>query len=174
MSAASAFPDQDPYSAPAYNPAPPPKTYNPAPKAYAPRPNYKEEVDYPPQPYQFQYGVSAQEQGTNFKAVENQDAAGNVNGKAINAPLETFLLGMFFFFFQGGYEVQLPDGRLQTVKYIADGKNGFIAEVSYSGEPVYPPPPPGGYPGENGKRYEAPKYQPARPVYKPAPPVYEN
>ena len=83
MSAASAFPDQDPYSAPAAYPAPPPQNYRPAPQKYAPRPSYKEEPEYPPQPYEFQYGVSAQEQGTNFKAVENQDAAGNVNGKTL-------------------------------------------------------------------------------------------
>ena len=39
--------------------------------------------------------------------------------------------------------------------------NGFIADVSYSGEAVYPPAPAGGYPGEGTNVYEAsvPAYQ---------------
>lgn len=39
---------------------------------------------------------------------------------------------------RGEYRVQLPDGRLQIVKYTADWKNGFNADVSYQGEPNYP------------------------------------
>ena len=31
-----------------------------------------------------------------------------------------------------------PDGRIQHVKYTADHYNGYVAEVTYEGTPVYP------------------------------------
>ena len=46
----------------------------------------------------------------------------------------------------GQYQVLLPDGRVQIVRYSVDGYSGFVADVSYKGEPRYPP---------------APKYAPA-------------
>merc|ERR1712038_1421350 len=68
----------------------------------------------------------------------------------------------YSFTYGGSDTVSLPDGRIQTVTYNADHTNGFVADVSYSGEAVYPPAPAGGYPGE-AKTYAAPAY--AAPVY---------
>ena len=49
---------------------------------------------------------------------------------------------------RGEYRVQLPDGRTQIVTYTADWKNGFNAQVSYEGTPVFGPP--GGSGGGGG------------------------
>ena len=78
----------------------------------------------PPQPYSYEYGVADDYSKTNFKKTETQDAKGVVTGS---------------------FTIALPDGRIQTTRYTADHVNGFVAEVSYSGEPVYPPEPKGGY-----------------------------
>merc|ERR1711935_1186249 len=67
-------------------------------------------------PYSYQYGVA--DDYSNFNAAETADAAGNV---------------------QGSYTVALPDSRIQTVKYTSDNYNGYVADVSYEGTPVYPP-----------------------------------
>ena len=45
----------------------------------------------------------------------------------------------------GSFVVALPDGRVQTVSYTADHYNGFVAQVTYEGTPVYPEIPKGGY-----------------------------
>merc|ERR1711956_93318 len=37
----------------------------------------------------------------------------------------------------GSYSVNLPDGRIQTVNYHANDIDGYVAEVSYSGEAAY-------------------------------------
>jgi len=138
VGAAAAYPRPD--GPPAYGPPPPKYAPAPAPKYKpAPKPGYKPE-EYPPQPYQFEYGVSDQYTGTNFQAVENQNDAGSV---------------------VGSYKVNLPDGRVQTVTYTADDYGGFVADVKYEGTPQYPPEPAEGY----GNSYKA-----AKPKYAPAPP----
>jgi hypothetical protein len=112
--------------------------------AYAPAPAYhaapvvvhEKEV---PLPYTYTYGVADDYSHSNFNAAETGDAGGNVGGS---------------------YSVSLPDGRIQTVTYTADHTNGYVAEVSYSGEAVYPPAPAGGYAGEAGAAYV-----PAAPAY---------
>ncbi|CAK9818548.1 resilin [Anthophora plagiata] len=49
---------------------------------------------------------------------------------------------------RGEYKVQLPDGRLQIVRYTADWKHGFSAQVSYDGNPRFDVPrPPGNFAG---------------------------
>ncbi|XP_045602762.2 cuticle protein 8 [Procambarus clarkii] len=85
-------------------------------------------------PYNFAYGVKDEYKGTDFSQNEESD------GKVV----------------KGSYTVQLPDGRKQTVTYVADDYGGYRAEVSYYGEAQYP------------KEYGPPiTFKPA--VYKPQP-----
>merc|ERR1739846_94226 len=106
---------------------------------YAPAPVVKV-VKEIPQPYAYEYGVADDYSKANFRKTETQDAAGNVGGS---------------------FTISLPDGRIQTTTYTADHTNGFVAEVTYSGEAVYPPAPAGGYPGE-AHAAPAPGYAPGR------------
>merc|ERR1712024_417979 len=109
-----------------------------APAYHKPAPYVPEKL--PPQPFAYEYGVADDYSKANFKKAESQDAAGNV---------------------AGSFTIALPDGRIQTTTYTADHENGFIAEVTYEGTPVYPPEPKEGY------GHAAPAYAPA-PAYKPA------
>merc|ERR1711936_338089 len=81
-----------------------------------PPPPYSQTVQEPPQPYSYQYGVKDEYSGANFGASESSDP------KVVS----------------GTYTVVLPDGRVQTVKYTADDYAGYVADVSYQGEAVYP------------------------------------
>merc|ERR1719229_1134646 len=104
------------------------------PPAYgAPAPYAPEKL--PPQPYAYEYRVADDYSKANFKKTETQDANGVV---------------------AGSFVIALPDGRIQTTKYTADHVNGFVADVTYEGTPVYPPEPAGGY------GHPAPAYKPAR------------
>merc|ERR1711978_455867 len=106
------------------------------PPAYgAPAPYAPEKL--PPQPYAYGYGVADDYSKANFKKTETQDANGLVSGSFV---------------------IALPDGRIQTTKYTADHVNGFVADVTYEGTPVYPPEPKEGY------GHAAPAYKPA-PAY---------
>ena len=97
--------------APAPAPAPAP-SYAPAP---APRPAYGAEVypDVPPR-YNFEYAVS-DSYSNNFGHNENRDGYKTA----------------------GSYRVVLPDSRTQIVTYTAD-ENGYVADVKYEGNAVYP------------------------------------
>ena len=39
---------------------------------------------------------------------------------------------------KGSFVIALPDGRIQTTSYTATEQGGFVAEVTYQGEAVYP------------------------------------
>merc|ERR1712013_555092 len=69
-----------------------------------------------PPVYTYQYGVSDDYSGANFQQTESRD------GYATS----------------GSYTVNLPDGRIQTVKYTDNG-DGIIHDVTYEGVPQYGP-----------------------------------
>merc|ERR1711892_740801 len=105
------------------------------PAPYAPQEAYP---DLPPV-YNYQYGVNDPAySGAVFSQQENR-ADYNTNGE---------------------YRVNLPDGRVQIVTYTA-GPEGYVADVKYEGEAVYPEAAP-------YKPAPAPAYK-AAPAYKPAP-----
>ena len=98
-----------------------------APAAYAPA-----EPAYPDEPpvYTYTYAVKDDYTNNNFGTEEKRD------GYAAS----------------GSYFVSLPDGRLQKVTYSVNGDGGYVADVTYEGEAVYP---------------EVKPYSPT-PAYKPA------
>jgi hypothetical protein len=63
---------------------------------------------------------------------------------------------------KGEYRVLLPDGRTQVVKYTADWKNGYNAEVTFEGEATYPEEKPAA-PRPPAPRPQAPAPRPPRP-----------
>ncbi|XP_042234991.1 cuticle protein 18.6-like [Homarus americanus] len=69
-----------------------------------------------PIPYNYAYGVKDEYAGTDFGHSENSDGSTA----------------------KGSYNVVLPDGRIQTVTYVADHFGGYQAQVSYQGEAQYP------------------------------------
>lgn len=64
--------------------------------------------------YRFSYAVKDGHSGDDFSHTQKQE-----NGAV-----------------QGSYKVQLPDGRVQVVKYTADDVHGYRADVTYENEPV--------------------------------------
>ncbi|XP_064122571.1 pro-resilin-like [Macrobrachium nipponense] len=86
------------------------------------RPSFSRSFDgnsdesFEPARYNFQFGVHDDSTSASFEHQEDR----NVDKT------------------QGSYSVQLPDGRLQTVRYFVNGGSGYVAEVSYQGEARYP------------------------------------
>merc|ERR1719425_93658 len=95
-----------------------PLVHHASPLAYhAPAPAYHPAEKEVPAPYAYEYGVADDYSKAQFNAAETADANGAITGS---------------------YSVALPDGRTQHVKYTADHVNGYVAEVTYEGVPVYP------------------------------------
>ncbi|XP_066976858.1 cuticle protein 19-like [Macrobrachium rosenbergii] len=69
-----------------------------------------------PAKYSFKYAVDDAEGGNNYGHGETRD------GDAI----------------QGSYVIRLPDSRTQKVSYTVNGDSGYVADVTYEGEPKYP------------------------------------
>ena len=113
---------------------------------------------YPQEPtaYAFGYAVADHYTGTNFGHQEERDGYAT----------------------KGSYKVNLPDGRVQIVKYVADDYNGFNAEVTYEGE-AYHEPAYGAKPAYHAQPYApkpalykppyTPPYKPVYGAYKPGP-----
>merc|ERR1719341_57071 len=76
--------------------------------------SYNEQPDL----FKFEYGVHDDKYYTDFSEHRSGDEYGNILGE---------------------YQVALPDGRIQYVKYTADGNyGGTIMDVSYKGEARHP------------------------------------
>ena len=119
--------------------APQSSNYRPAPPPPTPNPAYGPVEVYPdvPPKYTFEYAVS-DSYSNNFGHTETRDGYKT----------------------SGSYRVVLPDSRIQIVTYTAD-ENGYVADVKYEGEAVYP---------TEVKPAYAPAPAPA-PAYAPAPVV---
>merc|ERR1712098_343880 len=79
---------------------------------------YEESYDEKPDPFHFEYGVHDDKYYTDFSEQRTGDEYGNIVGE---------------------YQVALPDGRIQYVKYTADGNyGGTVMDVSYKGEARHP------------------------------------
>merc|ERR1712003_137496 len=111
-----------------YAPRPAPVVVKTPVVSYAPAPKvaYKPYVDqYADEPayYTYEYAVNDDYSKSAFDANESRQE----------------------YLTTGKYSVALPDGRIQTVTYTVDGGAGYVADVTYQGEAVYPPAPAGGY-----------------------------
>merc|ERR1719493_477589 len=69
-----------------------------------------------PSPYTYTYAVADDYSGAAFNQAESNDGTGVV---------------------AGSYSVNLPDGRIQHVKYHANDYDGYVADVTYEGTASY-------------------------------------
>merc|ERR1712083_1028908 len=69
-----------------------------------------------PSPYSYTYAVADDYSGAAFNQAESNDGTGVV---------------------EGSYSVNLPDGRIQHVKYHANDYDGYVADVTYDGVAAY-------------------------------------
>ncbi|XP_055691849.1 pro-resilin [Lutzomyia longipalpis] len=115
-------------------PRPPAQPQQPRPPA-PPRPYQPPAEDHhhhePGMPFEFSYAVNdvPTQNDYSHKAVSDGDVT------------------------RGEYRVAMPDGRVQVVRYTADWKNGYNAEVTYEGTPTYPSGPYGQASNDQGYRY---------------------
>ena len=120
-------------------------------------PGYTAPASDQPAVYNYHYAVKDDYTGTNFEATEKREGDPT----------------------SGSYSVELPDGRTQIVTYnVADAYSGYVADVSYAGEPHYAPEVPADKQPQavySAGAYSPPPtvYTPASAVYKPAPAVYK-
>ncbi|XP_045106006.1 pro-resilin-like [Portunus trituberculatus] len=94
--------------------------------------SYEDSFEVPK--YEFQWSVDDSSSGNNFGHEEARDDEHT----------------------QGGFYVDLADGRRQNVKYVVDGDSGFLAEVTYDGEARY---------SSESRSGESREYAPPRPTY---------
>lgn len=115
-----------PQQVPAPTPGRPAPSYGPPPAAGG-----ADHVHEPGMPFDFNYNVNDIDTGNDYS--HNAVSDGDVT--------------------RGEYRVQLPDGRTQIVRYTADWKNGYNAEVTYEGEAKYPEGPGQGGANAGGYKY---------------------
>ncbi|XP_037801916.1 pro-resilin-like [Penaeus monodon] len=66
--------------------------------------------------YDFQWTVDHEDSGINYGHQEARDGEDT----------------------QGSYYVHLPDGRLQTVRFVVEGDDGYVTDVNYDGKARFP------------------------------------
>ena len=104
------------HHAPSPPPPPPPAPAHLSPVEPYLEPEPYDPESYEPKPYSYNFGVNDAYSGVDYNRAEERSDSGVT---------------------RGSYTVKLPDGRIQTVSYVADD-DGFHATVSYEGEPAFP------------------------------------
>ncbi|XP_052841137.1 cuticle protein 19 [Drosophila gunungcola] len=119
-----------------FKPGPPGRPAAPGPRPPAPPGTPRnipgqpadDHVHVPGMPYDFEYAVQDPETANDYAHKASSD------GDVVT----------------GEYRVQMPDGRTQIVRYTADWKTGYHADVSYEGEATFPQGPQPGARGGGG------------------------